>query len=63
MCLTGNTIVELTGLGAALGSLGLGVLGWGIDSVFAVMARGPVLYGTVMAAVMRRELGIYPGGT
>ncbi len=41
----------------ALGSLGLGVLGWGIDSLFALMACGLVLYGVVMVAVMRRELG------
>ena len=39
----------------ALGSLGLGALGWGIDSLFALMA-----YGLVMVAVMRREFG--PGG-
>ena len=36
----------------ALGSLGLGVLGWGIDSLFALMACGLVLYGMVMVAVM-----------
>jgi putative MATE family efflux protein len=42
----------------ALGSLGLGVLGWGIDSLFALMACGLVLYGVVMVAVMRRELGL-----
>ena len=45
----------------ALGALGLGVLGWGIDSLFALMACGLVSYGTVMVAVMRRELGLYPG--
>jgi Na+-driven multidrug efflux pump len=45
----------------ALGSLGLRALGWGIDSLFALMACGLVLYGMVMVAVMRRELGFYPG--
>jgi putative MATE family efflux protein len=42
----------------ALGALGLGVLGWGIDSLFVLMACGLVLYGMVMVAVMRRELGL-----
>ena len=46
----------------ALGVLGLGVFGWGIDSLFALMACGLVLYGMVMVAVMRRELGSYAGG-
>jgi MATE family, multidrug efflux pump len=46
----------------ALGALGLGVLGWGIESLFALMACGLVLYGLVMVAVMRRELGSYAGG-
>jgi Na+-driven multidrug efflux pump len=46
----------------ALGFLGLGVLGWGIESLFALMACGLVSYGMVMVAVMRRELGLYPGG-
>jgi Na+-driven multidrug efflux pump len=41
----------------ALGSVALGVLGWGIHSLFALMACGLVLYGVVMVAVMRRELG------
>jgi Na+-driven multidrug efflux pump len=45
-----------------MGALGLGVLGWGIDSLFALMACGLVLYGMVMVAVMRRELGFYPEG-
>ena len=44
----------------ALGSLGLKVLGWGIDSLFTVMACGLVSYGVVMVAVMRRELGLRP---
>jgi putative MATE family efflux protein len=44
-----------------LGALGLGALGWGIDSLFALMACGLVAYGIVMVAVMRRELGFYPG--
>ena len=45
----------------ALGSLALGVFGWGIDSLFALMACGLVLYGMVMVTVMRRELGLFPG--
>jgi putative MATE family efflux protein len=44
----------------ALGAVGLNVLGWGIDSLFALMACGLVLYGVVMVAVMRRELGLRP---
>jgi putative MATE family efflux protein len=44
----------------ALGALGLIVLGWGIHSLFALMACGLVAYGMVMVAVMRRELGLYP---
>jgi len=46
----------------ALGFLGLGVLKWGIESLFALMACGLVSYGIVMVAVMRRELGLIPGG-
>jgi putative MATE family efflux protein len=42
----------------ALGSLALGVFGWGIDTLFALMACGLVLYGVVMVFVMRRELGL-----
>ena len=42
--------------------LGPGVLGWGIDSLFALMACGLVSYGMVMVAEMRRELELYPGG-
>jgi putative MATE family efflux protein len=45
----------------ALGALGLGVLGWGIDSLFALMACGLVSYGIIMVAVMRRELGLNLG--
>src|SRR5262249_60995383 len=45
----------------ALGSLGLKVLGWGIDSLFTVMACGLVSYGVVMVAVMRRRAGRRPG--
>jgi hypothetical protein len=41
---------------------GLGVLGWGIEALFALMACGLVSYGMVMVAVIRRELGLYPGG-
>jgi Na+-driven multidrug efflux pump len=42
----------------ALGSVGLKVFGLGIDSLFALMACGLVLYGLVMVTVMRRELGL-----
>jgi putative MATE family efflux protein len=42
----------------ALGAVGLGVLGWGIDALFALMACGLASYGVVMVAVMRRELGL-----
>jgi putative MATE family efflux protein len=45
----------------ALGALGLGALGWGLESLFALMACGLVLYGMVMVAVMRRELGLGVG--
>jgi hypothetical protein len=44
-----------------VGSLALGVLGWEIDSLFALMACGLVSYGVVMVAVMRRELGLCAG--
>ena len=40
----------------------LGVLGWGIESLFALMACGLVLYGMVMVAEIRRELWPYAGG-
>jgi putative MATE family efflux protein len=46
----------------ALGMIGPRVLGWGIDALFALMACGLVLYGMVMVAVMRRELGLLPEG-
>jgi putative MATE family efflux protein len=46
----------------ALGVLALRVFGWGIDCLFALMACGLVLYGMVMVAVMRRELGFQVGG-
>ena len=45
----------------AVGSLALGVLGWEIDCLFALMACGLVSYGVVMVAVMRRELGLCTG--
>jgi putative MATE family efflux protein len=45
-----------------LGIFALRVFGWGIDSLFALMASGLVLYGMVMVAVMRRELGFFVGG-
>jgi putative MATE family efflux protein len=40
-----------------LGVLAMRLFGWGIDSLFALMACGLVLYGMVMVVVMRRELG------
>jgi Na+-driven multidrug efflux pump len=43
-----------------LGAVGLNFLGWGIDSLFSLMACGLVSYGAVMVAVMRRELGLRP---
>jgi hypothetical protein len=46
-----------------LGSVGLSVLDWGIDSLFALMACGLVSYGLVMVAVLRRELGLRPDGS
>jgi hypothetical protein len=55
------TLIRLLVAGA-LGALGLIVLGWGIDSLFALMACGLVAYGMVMIGVMRRELGLYPEG-
>jgi Na+-driven multidrug efflux pump len=45
----------------ALGALALGALGWGIDSLFGLMACGLASYGVVMLAVMRRELGLCGG--
>src|SRR5262249_31901183 len=39
----------------------LGALGWGIDSLFGLMACGLASYGVVMLAVMRRELGLCGG--
>ena len=44
-----------------LGAVGLGILGWGLDSLFTLMACGLVVYGVVMVAVMRRELGLCAG--
>jgi hypothetical protein len=41
--------------------VGLGVLSWGIESLFALMACGLVFYGMVIVAVMRRELWFYTG--
>jgi putative MATE family efflux protein len=46
-----------------LGAVALRVFGCAIDSLFALMACGLVLYGLVMVAVMRRELWPYAGGT
>jgi MATE family, multidrug efflux pump len=44
----------------ALGAVGLNFLGWGVDSLFSLMACGLLSYGVVMVAVMRRELGLRP---
>ncbi len=55
------TLTRLVVAGA-LGALGICVFGWGIESLFALMACGLVLYGLVMVAVMRRELGFYAAG-
>jgi Na+-driven multidrug efflux pump len=43
-----------------LGTVALRYLGWELDALFTLMACGLVLYGLVMAGVMRRELGIGP---
>jgi putative MATE family efflux protein len=45
----------------ALGTLALRALGWGVDSLFTLMACGLVCYGMVMVGVMRRELGLAIG--
>jgi hypothetical protein len=45
-----------------LGAVAMRVFGCAIDSLFALMACGLVLYGLVMVAVMRRELWSYAGG-
>jgi Na+-driven multidrug efflux pump len=64
----GRTVQPLLATGTrllvagALGVLALRVFGWGIESLFALMACGLVLYGMVMVAVMRRELWAYAGG-
>jgi putative MATE family efflux protein len=42
-----------------LGFVGLRLFGWGLDALFLLMACGLVLYGLVMVAVMRRELGLF----
>jgi putative MATE family efflux protein len=41
-----------------LGGVGLGVLGWRLETLFALMAGGLGAYAVVMVAVMRRELGL-----
>ena len=56
------TMIRLVVAGV-LGSLGLRVFGWGLESLFALMACGLVLYGMVMVAVMRRDLGLGPSRT
>jgi Na+-driven multidrug efflux pump len=55
------TLTRLVVAGA-LGSIAVRALGWGINSLFALMACGLVFYGIVMVVVMRRELGLVPGG-
>ena len=47
----------------ALGSVGLKVLGRGIDCLPALTACGLVSYGVVVVAVMRREFGLRPEGS
>ena len=47
-----------SGVAGALGGLGLAAFGWGLETLFVLMACGLVVYGLVMAAVMRRELGL-----
>jgi hypothetical protein len=49
------------GGGVASGFARARAFGWGGDSLFSLMACGLVLYGMVMVAVMRRELGFYAG--
>jgi Na+-driven multidrug efflux pump len=44
-----------------LGAVAQGFLGWGIESLFVLMACGLMAYGMVMVAVMRHELGLRPG--
>jgi len=38
----------------------LGAFGCGLDALFALIVCGLVLYGVVMVAAMRRELGLRP---
>ena len=60
---TAQPLATLTRLlvAGATGCPGAGVFGWGINSLFALMACGLVLYGMVMVTVMRRELWFYAG--
>jgi putative MATE family efflux protein len=44
-------------IAGGMGAVGLGVLRWNLDTLFALMACGLAGYGLIMAAVMRRELG------
>jgi len=55
------TLIRLLVAGAA-GVLALRVFGWGIYSLFALMACGLVLYGLIMVVVIRRQLGFCAGG-
>lgn len=43
-----------------LGAVALNAWGWGVESLFWLMAAGLAAYGAVMVAVMRRELGLVP---
>ncbi len=45
------------------GSAAMSVLAWGLDALFTLMAGALVLYGLVMVAVMRRELGLFSEGS
>lgn len=51
------TLTRLLVSGVA-GAVALRGLGWGLNALFTLMASGLVLYGLVMVAVMRRELGL-----
>jgi putative MATE family efflux protein len=44
------------------GLAAVGTSGWGLDALFNLMAGGLALYGMVMVAIMRRELGLCPEG-
>jgi hypothetical protein len=43
------------------GLAAVGTLGWGLETLFNLMAGGLAFYAMVMVAVMRRELGLCSG--